>query len=130
MPGTAVRYANDTRKTLVTSLDAAHLTNLSTRGIMLASVVKTADGDILLKTLSVCSGTETSDSWDFHLSTERRFLGLRSHTETFISDRKSGLATVINTIQPHVKIAACTKHLADNLKTSKHKFSEEAMEIF
>ena len=97
---------------------------------MLASVVKGADREIFLRTLSVCSGTENSDTWNYHLSTEKRFLGLQGPTETYISDRKTGLAGLLNNIQPHVIIAACTKHLVDNLKTSKHKFSQEAIDTF
>ena len=47
---------------LLTSLDAAHLTNPSTRGVMLASVFQGADREIWLKALSICAGTESKDT--------------------------------------------------------------------
>ena len=62
MPGTSVRMRVNSCRTLVTAMDAAHLTNPSTRGIMLASTTQGADHEIYLKTLSVCAGTETSDA--------------------------------------------------------------------
>ena len=43
-------------------IDAAHLTNPSTRGVMLASVVQGADREIYLKCLSVCGGAETNNA--------------------------------------------------------------------
>ena len=62
VPGTSVRLRSSEGKTLITAMDAAHLTNPSTRGVTLALVVKGADREIYLKALSVCAGTETKDA--------------------------------------------------------------------
>ena len=62
VPGTAVGMSQCTSKMLVTAIDAAHLTNPETRGIMLASVSQGANREIYLKTLTVCGGAESNDS--------------------------------------------------------------------
>ena len=46
VPGTSVRLRSSEGKTLITAMDAAHLTNRLTRGVMLASVVQGADREI------------------------------------------------------------------------------------
>ena len=94
---------------------------------MLGSVSQGADREVQLKALSVCAGTESKDTQDFHLATERQFLGICSERETYISDRKPGLVGVIEEYQPKVNISACTTHLLDNLEKPKHKVPKEAL---
>ena len=94
---------------------------------MLASVVQGADREIYVKSLTVCAGTESKDTWDFHLMSERTFLGSCKDVETYISDRKPGLVGVIESYQPAVHIGACSTHLLDNLEKSKHKLSKDAL---
>ena len=62
------------------------------------------------------------------MESERRFSGLCSHSETYITDRKPGLVGVIEKKQPVVHIGACATHLLDNLEKSKLKFSKRALD--
>ena len=96
---------------------------------MFASVVYGADREIYLKCLSVCAGVESTDTWEFHLATEREFLGECRPQDTYISDRKPGLLGTIETVHPDVHIAACCTHLVDNLQKSKLSFTHDAINI-
>ena len=61
------------------------------------------------------------------MQTEKQFLGSCSESETYISDRKPGLAGVIEDEQPAVHVGACSTHLFDNLEKSKFKLSKVAL---
>ena len=128
MPGTKIRMQETGFEGLVSQIDAAHLKHHSTRGIMQISVKLGADKEAHLQCLSVCAGNESQDSWRFHMESEKDFTGYRTECETIISDRKSGLATVIQEIYPKVQAGACIKHLQDNIKSRKVKPSEACIE--
>ena len=62
VPGSAIAIHNCNSRTHVTAIDAAHLTNPETRGIMAASVVFGANREIYLKCLRICGGAESAET--------------------------------------------------------------------
>ena len=62
MPGIKHRMQETGREGLVTQIDAAHLKDPSTRGIMQTSVKLGADREVHLGCLSVCAGNESAAS--------------------------------------------------------------------
>ena len=62
MPGSKHRMQATKREGLVTQIDAAHLKDPSTRGIMQSSVKLGADREVHLQCLSVCAGNESINS--------------------------------------------------------------------
>ena len=77
---------------------------------MQISVKLGADREAHLQCLSVCAENESQDSWRFHMESVKDFKGNRTECETIISERKSGLASVIQEIYPKVQVGACIKH--------------------
>ena len=125
--GSKKRIQQTQKEGVVTLLDAAHLTNNATKGIMQATVKHGANREVHLQTLSICAGNESKDSWKYHLNTEKDVLGDRGNQETFVSDRKSGLEGVIESVYPTVTIGACSKHLQDNLSSGKNKITSKGL---
>ena len=50
-----------------------------------------------------------------------------SNGETYISDRKSGLASALTKVYPYVHLGACCTHLVKNFKDSKLSFTKDAI---
>jgi hypothetical protein len=121
--GSAIRLAkadNDAAVALeraqITGVDAAHLTNRSTRGVMYDQVMMIGDRTILVEQFGVTGYNEDEFGWKTHFTLGKEYLFMESNDIIIINDRKQSIEAALLDVLPDNDRLACKRHLQDNLK--------------